>query len=68
NGVKINYVATGKGTESILFIHGLGENLRSWKHQLESFSKAFKVVALDLRGHGKSSVPKKKIGIGDFAE
>ena len=68
SGVKINYVATGKGTEVIVFIHGLGENLRSWKHQLESFSKAFQVVALDLRGHGKSSVPKKKIEIGDFAE
>jgi len=68
NGVKINYVATGKGTEAIVFVHGLGENLESWKHQLETFSKVFKVVALDLRGHGKSGVPKKKIEIGDFAE
>jgi pimeloyl-ACP methyl ester carboxylesterase len=67
SGVKINYVATGKGTEVIVFIHGLGENLKSWKHQLESFSKDFKVVALDLRGHGKSGVPKKKIEIEDFA-
>jgi len=64
NGVKINYVATGKGTEAIVFVHGLGENLESWKHQLETFSKVFKVVGLDLRGHGKSGVPKKKIKIG----
>jgi len=66
-GVKLNYVAEGKGPKTIVFIHGLGENLESWKHQIKFFSRDFKVVALDLRGHGKSSIPKKKIEIDDFA-
>jgi len=68
NGVKINYVFEGTGFETIIFIHGLGESLESWRHQINFFSKKFKVIALDLRGHGKSSIPKKKIEIGDFAE
>lgn len=68
NGVKINYVVEGEGPETIVFIHGLGENLESWRHQTKYFSKDFKVVALDLRGHGKSGIPKKKIEIADFAE
>lgn len=67
NDVKINYVAEGKAPKTIVFIHGLGENLESWKHQTKFFSKDFKVVALDLRGHGKSGVPKKKIEMDDFA-
>lgn len=67
NGVKINYVVEGEGPEVIVFIHGLGENLESWKHQIKYFSKDLKTVALDLRGHGKSGIPKKRIEIGDFA-
>lgn len=67
NGVKINYVVEGEGPETIVFIHGLGEYLESWKHQIKFFSKDFKVIALDLRGHGKSGIPKKKIEIEDFA-
>ncbi|MEM3577479.1 MAG: alpha/beta fold hydrolase [Candidatus Bathyarchaeia archaeon] len=68
NGIKINYVFEGTGFETIAFIHGLGESLESWRNQINFFSKKFKVVALDLRGHGKSSIPKKRIEIGDFAE
>jgi pimeloyl-ACP methyl ester carboxylesterase len=57
----------GQGSPAIVFIHGLGEYLESWKNQTQYFSKNFKTIALDLRGHGKSSVPKKKIEISDFA-
>jgi 3-oxoadipate enol-lactonase len=66
NNVKINYVTEGKG-EAIIFIHGLGEYLESWRNQIQYFSKNFQAVALDLRGHGKSGVPKKRIEIRDFA-
>jgi pimeloyl-ACP methyl ester carboxylesterase len=45
----------------------LGEYLESWKNQITFFSKDYRTVALDLRGHGKSAVPKKRIEIGDFA-
>jgi len=67
NGVKINHTVEGEAPETIVFIHGLGENLESWKYQIKYFSKDFKVVALDLRGHGKSGVPEKKMEIDDFA-
>lgn len=68
NGVKINYIVEGESPKAIIFIHGLGEYLESWRHQIKFFSKDFKVVALDLRGHGKSGMPKKRIEIVDFAE
>lgn len=67
NNVKMNYVTEGEGKEAIVFIHGLGEYLESWRHQIQFFSKDFRTVALDLRGHGKSGVAKKKIEVRDFA-
>jgi pimeloyl-ACP methyl ester carboxylesterase len=67
NGVSINYVVGGTGSQTIVFIHGLGENLESWRQQINYFSKNFKTVAVDLRGHGKSGMQKKKPLISDFA-
>jgi len=54
NGTEIEYVEKGKGETAIVFIHGLGENLESWRYQVDHFSRKVRAVALDLRGHGKS--------------
>lgn len=54
NGIDIYYEDSGQGT-AIVFIHGLGENTSSWHHQLSYFSQGYRVVAMDLRGHGQSS-------------
>ena len=43
---------------SIVLIHGLGSNHRSWKFQMDYFSKRCRVVVGDTRWHGKSkSIP-----------
>lgn len=41
----------------IVFIHGNGANLTQWGGQLAHFRKAHRVIAIDLRGMGKSEVP-----------
>lgn len=42
----------------ILFIHGWSANHLAWKYQYESsLSEKFRLVALDLRGHGMSDAP-----------
>lgn len=53
NGIKLYYEEIGQGVP-IVFIHGLGENANSWHHQMEFFSKKYRVIAMDLRGHGQS--------------
>ncbi len=46
------------GKAPIVFIHGLGSNLKFWRHQLDHFAKlGHRVVAVDLPGYGKSSKP-----------
>src|SRR5688572_27896317 len=58
-GVKLYVVETGNpNAQPILFIHGISQSWLSWKSQLESdMLKEFRLVALDLRGHGMSEKP-----------
>lgn len=39
----------------LVFVHGLGENLESWTYQLQYFDKDYRVIAMDLRGHGRTN-------------
>ncbi len=49
----------------LVFIHGLSLDLRFWDHFRNYFlTKGYKVVVYDLRGHGKSGVPRSGYGIG----
>ena len=42
----------------VLFVHGLGASLSVWEAQLDFLRPKRRAVALDLRGHGKSEVPR----------
>jgi pimeloyl-ACP methyl ester carboxylesterase len=53
NGVKIHYVIGGTG-ESLLLLHGFGQNWYMWNRLLPEFSKHFTVIAPDLPGLGES--------------
>ncbi len=46
------------GRETMLFVHGLGSNLKFWRYQLDTFAgEGYRVVALDMLGYGKSDKP-----------
>jgi len=64
--ININYEITGEG-QPLLFIHGLGSSLRDWEEQVPIFSKNFKVITLDLRGHGQTDKPRGPYSIAMFA-
>jgi len=38
----------------LIFIHGAGGSIVTWKYQIEAFKPFFKLLLLDLRDHGKS--------------
>jgi 3-oxoadipate enol-lactonase len=51
---------------TIVCIHGAGGNAEQWKYQIEHFSKHYRVVAPDLRGHGQSEQPRSSYSLEEF--
>src|SRR5580704_2454706 len=49
NGVKIHYVALGKGP-LIVMIHGFPDFWYTWRKQMDALSGRYRVVAVDQRG------------------
>lgn len=50
---KISYTDQGKGT-AIVLLHGFLENQSMWNAFLPEFSKKFRVITIDLLGHGQT--------------
>ena len=53
-GITINYRSIGSG-EPVLLIHGYGDNLTMWAGLGDSLAAAYRVIAVDTRGFGRSS-------------
>jgi 3-oxoadipate enol-lactonase len=55
--VKIYYEWAGQESLPVLvFSNGLGTNVHLWDGQVEAFSKHFRILRYDVRGHGQSAV------------
>lgn len=63
---------SGSHPVPLLFVHGTGHGAWSWdEHFLAFFAeKGYRVLALNLRGHGRSptSKPLRKCSIGDYVD
>jgi len=67
NDISMNYEISGKG-ENLVLIHGAGDNLNMWYHQVPIFSKSYSVITYDVRGHGETESPKIEYTISLFTE
>ncbi|AOY96452.1 3-oxoadipate enol-lactonase [Cupriavidus sp. USMAA2-4] len=57
-GVRLHYRLDGDaGLPVLVLSNSLGTNLDMWTPQVAAFSKHFRVLRYDTRGHGASSVP-----------
>ncbi len=68
DGVSINYEMRGQGETAIVFVHGWCCDLGYWNEQLPQFARNYKVVAIDLAGHGESGLDREKWSMGAFGE
>ena len=59
-GIQLHLVETGKpGGRPVLFIHGFSQCSLAWDAQLRSdLADDYRLVAIDLRGHGLSEKPR----------
>ena len=65
--VKIHYKINGKG-DPLLLLHGSLESMEDWNKQISEFSKYFKVVTIDNRGHGRSTFTDRKMDYSLLSE
>jgi 3-oxoadipate enol-lactonase len=68
SGVSIHYEWNGPEAAPVLiFSHSLGANYQLWDAQLEAFSRHFRILRYDTRGHGESGVPQGPYTIAQLA-
>jgi pimeloyl-ACP methyl ester carboxylesterase len=67
---EVFYTDTRAGAAAVLLVHGWGGNSQEWCPVLATLAPAFRVIAVDLAGHGHSSPAPAAPGelAGDLAE
>ncbi len=63
---SINYEVDGTGPWLTL-LHGFSQNLRTWEPQVQRLAGSFRLLRIDLRGHGGSSIPAATYGPVEYA-
>ncbi len=54
-GRQVHYLAWGeRGRRGLVFVHGGGANAHWWTHVAARFADEYRVLAIDLSGHGDS--------------
>jgi len=56
DGVKIHFKQAGTG-RPVIFLHGFGTSLDTWRFVAEALENEYRLVLLDLKGHGFSDRP-----------
>ena len=65
--IHLHYIEKGQG-QPLVLLHGNGENCAYFEHQITCFSKDYRVIAIDTRGHGESARGEKPFTIKQFAD
>lgn len=55
DGKDVYYETNGNGAKTVVMIHGWTCDHTFWSAQVPTFSRQYKVIALDLPGHGRSA-------------
>jgi pimeloyl-ACP methyl ester carboxylesterase len=68
DGIKIHSSTTGTGPKTVILVHGWTCDETTWNAQVPELSKQYRVITLDLPGHGRTAAPKDgKLSIDLFA-
>jgi 3-oxoadipate enol-lactonase len=64
---RLWYRQEGEGLPVVL-LHGLADTHDLWRHQLGELAASYRVIAFDLRGHGRSPISGGAFTLSDLAE
>jgi pimeloyl-ACP methyl ester carboxylesterase len=68
DGVPIHYAVQGSGEPTLVFVHCWGCNRHLWDNQVTEFSKKYRVVTIDLPGHGESGMDRKTWSVESYGD
>ncbi|MCU7864441.1 MAG: alpha/beta hydrolase [Candidatus Thiodiazotropha sp. (ex Lucinoma borealis)] len=68
DGTPISYEIYGSGQTTLVFVHGWSCDARYWRMQWPVFSNKYRVVTLDLAGHGHSGLSRSRYTMRAFGE
>lgn len=66
DGISIVYDVTGKGETALVLVHGWSCDRTYWDSQVGEFSADYRVVRLDLAGHGRSGTGRRDYSMASF--
>ena len=67
DGTDIHWTEQGTGSKAVIFVHGWTCDDSSWSGQVPVISRDYRVITLDLPGHGRSGMPAGKFSMELFA-
>jgi pimeloyl-ACP methyl ester carboxylesterase len=68
DSVMIHYQSYGEGDRAVVFVHGWSCDGSHWARQVEAFADEYRVVTVDLAGHGKSGTNRVEWTLERFGE
>lgn len=68
DGVSIVYQVAGSGNPTLVFVHGWCCDKSYWEPQVSHFAQKYRVVTIDLGGHGESALERDKWTMDAFGE
>jgi pimeloyl-ACP methyl ester carboxylesterase len=68
DGVPIYFQSQGQGDYTLVFVHGWCTDMSYWDAQIPSFRVYYRVVTLDLAGHGRSGKDRDVWSIEAFGQ
>ena len=68
DGVALHYQEAGSGAPPVLLVHGWTHDHTYLAPQFERLRSSHRVVAVDLRGHGRSDKPDQDYTMAGFAD
>jgi pimeloyl-ACP methyl ester carboxylesterase len=66
NGINLHYLDWGGNGLPLVCLHGITNQAHTWDEVAAAFSPAYRVLSLDLRGHGDSDKPATGYAPADF--
>ena len=65
--IELQIQDTEQAREAIIFLHFSGANLIMWQRVIHCFQDQYRLILVDLRGHGKSDKPASGYHMDDMA-